>query len=227
MPPVVSMGAVAGVATGLTTFDFATPARTKVGDTMIAVVVGDETNTYALVAGSSWSAIAASTGILIARRIVTATDGPSPPSLVLAVGVPTTWALAAMIVYRGLAPNVAVVDAYTRTAIAASSNFVCPSKIAARYSDIYLGLVVVTSAAVAVTAPSRERVDINSGGHTLEIFDQLPEATGATGTRTATTAAPQSGWAGSIMLASDGVRGWGKAIKINPPGALGLPTEGV
>jgi hypothetical protein len=110
-----------------------------------------------------------------------------------------------------------------------ASNFVCPARELAAYSDLYIGLVLVTTAATAVTPPAGclERHEEQAGGRTLEVFDLLAEATGTTGTKVATVAAAQDGLTASIALAAAPVIGFGKSFTFEPIGAIGLPDEGV
>jgi hypothetical protein len=100
----------------------------------------------------------------------------------------------------------------------------------ASINDMYLGIAGVTSASVSVTPPAgtTEREDqAITGGRELETFDLHPEATGATGTKTATTGANQSGVAISVALAAAPLIAVDRTIKLDPPGTIGLPTVGV
>lgn len=233
MPPAIFIGAAAGAIDGFEVFHFPLPASTKPGDTAIMVIVGFEDTlvvpdsfddlTYvdyldALAIGGDQARVA------VARRVIRETD---PPVLLVHVGSPGSTTLSCVLVYRDLA-DVATISA-SGSEIAASTNFVCPSRTLARYSDLYLGIVAIRSAGVAVTPPAgtTERYEDTTGGHTLEAFELRAEAPGATGTKTATTAAAQTGTANSMALAVNGIRGSNKSIKISPAGCIGLPTEGV
>ncbi len=238
MPPAVFVAAAAG------TYDpfsedcsFALPSATKPGDTLIFVIAspsGDTLNGDATLASNDFLEFVDApfppsgdpSRIMVCRKIFEASDGPS---ITIDLNDPGNPILCAVLVYRDLA-NVASLGASgTETAGVPTTNFVCPSRTLTRYSDLYLGIVTIATAAVAVTPPAgtTERFEQQISGCTLEVFEFLKESAGATGTKTATTVANQQGGAISIALSTNGPRGFGKAIKISPAGCIGLPTEGV
>lgn len=230
MPPVVFVDKVAGtVNAGVVSF--APPVLTKPGDTLLAVVLLDPANadfdpTSAV--SAAWENLAthqgANAAVFVARRIAAADDGAE---VELELTGPGLWVLAVLLVYRGLDPAAPLV-ASSASDVNASTNFVCPSRALTTYSDLYLGIAGVSSAAVAVAPPAgtTERYDAGAGGRELEVFDFLAEATGATGTKTATTGANQSGIAASYALAALPVQ-TAQGVAFDPAGAVGLPVRGV
>lgn len=233
MLPLVFIGDVTGTGGGVTQ-SFAVPAATKPGDKQIAIIavapqishvdVDDGDNPY------GWEELAAialtSATIIVARR--TALDD-DPDTLTLKVTAAATWVMSAMETYRGDLDTTAAVGA-AGADVAASTSFACPSQNLARYSDLYLGIAVVTSAGVAVTPPAgtTERHEHSAAGRTLQAFDLLPETPGATGVKAATTGANQTGSAASIALTTTGLIGGKSLTDVSPvPGMLGLPMWGV
>lgn len=237
MPPAVCMGAVAGAfADGpeLDWIQFVVPSSTKPGDTMIAIVGGDSNliDVDNTVPGAVlWEQLAkltvANGTILLARRTVLA-DDPAEVDLHLDADASFSSALS-LLVYRGLDTSAALLGA-SASNIAASTNFSCPARDFTRYSDLYIGIALVTSAAVAVTHPAgtTERQDFSHfAGKQICVFDFLLEATGSTGIKTATTAANQSGIATSLALQGMPAPGFGRSFTFTPMGAIGLPLVGV
>ena len=228
MPPALLVGSAIGTLAGAT-ISFAVPASTKPGDTYV-MIVGTELVIGGFPAALNpdvpWidSVVFAATTAHVGRRVAKQGD---PPTIAFTANGAPAWALSVLLVYRDLRDMVAV--GWSGTAIAASTNFACPSRTLVEYSDLYLGIALVDSAATAVTPPAgtTERHEQQAGGRTLEVFELLAELAGATGVKTATTVANQSGGAASIALAANGLRGAGKVLTIDPPGMLGLPTEGV
>ena len=230
MPPAIPVATVAAVA-GAQAFTFTTPATTKVRDSVLLVLATDSTNGPDLTAASSsgWSQLGSFTSgaskIWLLRReaLLEDTGNVSIPFLAA-----LAWGIGAALVYRNLNTGAALVGS-SSTAIAASTNFVCPAQVLGQYSDLYLGIVLVTSAATAVAPPAgcTERIEVQTGGRTLEVFDVLAEATGTTGTKTATTGAAQTGIAASAALSADAIVGYGLQFSFDPIGAIGLPSKGV
>lgn len=230
MPPAVFVGSAPATA-GADSFVFLAPAATKARDTVLAIVATASTNgpdIDALTAGA-WSQAAELPGadatIWVLRREAQDDDlGDIEIPMLDALA----WGLGALVVYRNLDPSAAIVGA-SAAAIAATTDFACPARVLVAYSDLYLGAVLVTSAATAVTPPAGalERHEQQAGGRALEVYELLLEAPGSTGPRTATTAAAQSGVAASIALSADPVVGVGKVFRFDPVGTIGLPTKGV
>lgn len=235
MPPAHFIAESTGASTGGALHQsFATPAARQAGDTYIAVLVTSPGTAHldasnALNAG--WEELyeleLGNATVVCARRTATEAD-PATLDVVLTGSGGATWVLSALIVERDLDPSKPLVDA-AGTNIAASTNFVCPGITLATYSDLYIGIVGVTSAAVAVTPPAgaSEKHEHALSTRELEIFTFHAEATGATGTKTATTGANQSGVAVAIALAAMPLLGAGKAFALDPIGTIGLPVEGV
>lgn len=228
MPPATFIDKVAGVIVGATV-TFAIPTKSKPGDVMTAIILTDPAvGQLDATSDPSWEFLQSFAGanatVLLARRVAAADDDDS---IVLLIDSLPVWALAVMRVDRGLDPNAAMIAGGFND-VNASINFQCPSRALVHYSDLYMGVVGVSSAAVAVTPPggTTERYDAGGGGRELELFDLLPEAVGATGVKTATTAANQSGIALSLLFATFPVV-VAKTFGLDPPGCPGLPIRGV
>lgn len=234
MPPIQFITKVTGLAgSGPTIIDFTVPTSgAKVGDSMLAVIMVDTGSgaTPDPANLNGWTqlvlAIGASAWVMVLRREIAATD-LSPLHVQLSPA--PAWFQAVLLVYRDLSQDV---PSSAFTDIAASTNFVCPSRTLVRYSDMFLGVVGVTNWAIGVdVAPpggTTERHDSNDGNRELEVFELLPEAPGATGTKTATTGSNRNGIALSLGFGSNGVMDSArKPVFFDPPGAIGLPTVGV
>lgn len=237
MPPASFVAAVAATfpVSGTTGISVVVPSTTKPGDTLLVLVPGTSGSVDVDVAQlpAGWSVIGRFlTGSLkvftAVRRIATDTEPPS--HLLRTTGVNNNVG-GVLLVYRGLDPNAALIAGGVNE-ITASTNFNCPSLALTSYSDLYLGCVFVTSAAVAVTPPAgtTERFDAAQSPPTftdqLEVFEFLFNTTGATGTKTATTAGAQTGLAASILLATTPAR-VAQVIVPDVAGAIGLTRIGV
>lgn len=230
MPPALFIADVTGTTGGANTEQkFAVPAATRPGDVQIAIVVMAFQGSTLDVANNAdgWTLLAVhaltNATFVVVRRTAKEAD---PATLTVNVTAAATWVGSCMLTYRDLEGTFLASAAGN---VAVSTNFVCPSQNATRYSDLYLGIVVVSSAVVAVTPPagSTERHEHAIGAREFEVFEVLPEAVGATGTKTATTAANQSGSLISIMLQGNPAPGFGKSFTFTPMGAIGLPVEGI
>lgn len=241
MPPATFIAAAAAPTfgtnpnTGNTMITCLTPSATKTGDTLLFVVPAIASGTGAVDVGqlpAGWSVIGSfiSAGariVTVLRRV--ATDAEPPSHAITVSGV--TAAGGALLVYRGLDAGAALI-AGAIADVSVSTNFPCPTQTLTTYSDLYLGIVFVQSASVVVTQPggTTERFDAaeapTGAPSEVEVFELLKEATGATGTQTATTAATQSGLAASVLLKTLPAL---PAAVIVPdiPGAIGLVTVGV
>lgn len=232
MPPVVFVGAAAAPTVAASSLSFIVPATTRTRDTLLAFVSDLSTNggpDLDELEADGWDQITAFVGAASTIWALRRERALGDASVVeIPFLDPLTNGIGALVAYRNLNNGAAAV-ASSSSNIAASVNFVCPSAVLTRYSDVYLGIVLVTSAAVAVTPPGTgtERVEIQLGGRTLEIFDRLLEVTGGTGTHTATTAGAQTGIAAALALAADALVGQGKTFTVEPIGAPGLPRYGV
>lgn len=230
MPPALFITKVAATAPSSTTWQIALPAAAKPGDTVL-LVVGCDTGQTGLNAASSpgWESIG-NTAIVGSRAILLRYEltGAEGPTITATMTGARTWGFGAALVYRALAKGEPIVG-QSSTTITSSTNFSCPGIALVRYSDMFLGVVVVTSAATAVTPPAAgtERDEQQSGGRTMEVFEVLKEAPGGTGTQTATTGANQSGLAASFAIVAGPLLASDKVIAFEPSGAIGLPTEGV
>lgn len=232
MPPAIPVDQATGTieAQAIT---FITPIAAKAGDTLLAIVAtadGNDGPDLDDEAADGWEELASFTGssstVWLLRREAQPDDTGN-------ISIPfldaLAWGLGALLVYRNLDTGAELVES-SSTEITASQNFVCPARVLAAYSNLYLGIVLVTSAATAVAPPGGGPTEIHeeqSGGRTLAVYELLAEATGSTGTQTATTAAPQDGLAASAALAADPVKGYGLSMSFDPIGAIGLPSNGV
>jgi hypothetical protein len=233
VPPASFVGSSIGTCSNVALqAQFTLPPATKEGDTILLIIGAPTPNagpnlaaldpawelaaTFASGAGKVW----------IVRRAAQA-DELGNLALPFPDGFPAAG-LGLCAVWRNLDTGHAIV-ASASAAIAASTNFACPTVNLAFYSDLFVGVAFVLTAAVNVTPPAgaTERAEVQASAMTLEVFDRLREATGATGAQTATTAANQSGIAGSIALAANPLVGFGKSFTLDPPGGIGLPVEGV
>jgi hypothetical protein len=237
MPPVqfVSFKQSTGI-DGSDTFTFdAIPTGIRKGDTILGIIGADPGVVDPLDGNAGGTAyeklltVNTANGTVWVGRTI-ATGDEDADSLAIYSRGTITWGTSLLMVYRDLDLSGACVGSGVN--VAASTNFACPGRTMVRYQDLYLGIVVVSSANVAVTPPAGgvERFDASDGGtRRLEIFDILLETAGATFSKTATTAGAQSGLAASLALPGAGLRGFGKTLSgIHAiPGMLGLPTKGI
>jgi hypothetical protein len=214
---------------------FLTPSTVALGDTLLLAVTSFDLTNGAADASQlpgGWGVVASylSTSaqiVTILRRIATDTEPPS--HAITLTGI--TSACGALVVYRGLDSGAAVV-AGAISDIVASTSFVCPSLTLTTYSDLYLGIAWVSNGSVAVTAPAgtTKRLDAaqtpTGAPCELAVFELLEEATGPTGTQTATTAAAHNGLAAAIALKTLPPLP-APAITPDIPGAIGFVTVGV
>jgi hypothetical protein len=250
MPPIVFVAKAVGVLVGGSA-TFAVPLTTKPGDLMVAIIDAPGPTTYEgddplnalwLAADGSLGPLAWLVGgsvvVTVLTRVARADD---PATLTVKGDAAMTSLRAVLLVYRGadvaqpqpadgsFVAHAVPAVAWGSTAIAASTNFACPSLASTTYSDLYLGVVVVSTGATAVVPPAGaiERDEQQASARTLEVFDAYPEAVGATGTKTATAGPPAySGIAIGVLLKS-GALPPTKPLASAWPGAIGLPTEGV
>jgi hypothetical protein len=228
-PAAFIAAAAATYAAGPKTFTFLTPSSVKERDSMLAFVATDSAASTIASLPAGWELLATYT--LAARRLFVlrrfaAEEEPASHVFTMSSAVDQG---ALLLVYRGLDLNAALIEG-SATQIATSTNFVCPSRTLVAYSDLYLGIVFVSSSNVAVTHPAgtTERIDAGDAGIAteMEAFELLPEVTGATGTKAATTGANQSGLAASVLFATLPPQ---PAPSITPdiPGAIGFTNVGV
>jgi hypothetical protein len=237
MPPIVFVTAT-GATGGGGVVQYATPASVKPGDVLIAILAcGDRLVDNPLSPGlpdavfsPGWDLMGSTDStngqIYIARRVVQEGEPLTHEPLDLA-NVLVLPAASAMLVYRGIDPAKAIVG-LTTSDMTAQVNHVCPSRALATYSDLYLGIVMVR-ANVTITAPAGtveryQAAGAIGGTCKLQIFELLAEATGATGTKTATTAANQTGLASSAAIAANPTY-QPRTIDGSIPGSIGIWGE--
>lgn len=238
MPPAIFIGAVRSYPNGAFNYRrlFDIPLTVKPGDVMIALRSGDGDATSNRLDTTNnaygWKELGFSTqaqaNFLACARVAKSDD---PPTVEMQTNGAFTWEEALLVVYRNLDPAILQVGAVAANNVAASTNFICPSQLLTKYSDLWLGFVAV-KADVAITTPvgTTKRLETvgYAAGRRFCAFDFLAETPGATGTKTATTGANQNGVAGSLAIAASGLLGGKSLSGISPvPGMLGLPRRGV
>ncbi len=229
MPPVSFIGKATATITG-TSHAFVLPVRSQPGDTQLAIV--GQSGDFAL-SGTTWEQVAkfthAATGttVIVARRAMAAGEETVPALVVSAA--PAGWKDSQLLVYRQLAIESATLGA-SKVDVSGSTSFPCPGRALTTYADLAIGIVVVTSAQVAVspTTPASlvERYETQHDGKTIAAYDYLAEAVGTTADLVTTAASSQSGMAGSIALLASPVL---VAPRLVPdvPGAIGFVGIGV
>jgi len=226
VPPILFIASTAG-SLGASSFTFDMPTKARPSDVLIAAMwtantgqnVDDDPTWIELLSLTTGSG-----QLLVVGRVVDGTEGHT---IELPIANPGgAFLVAGLLMYRGAGLSLGPVDG-SGTLVSASTNWPCPSRTPAVYSDMYLGFACSTTAtAFAPPGGCIERFEAASVGE-LEIFELLPEATTATGVKTATTGVAGSGLAASALIPAGGLVAIGKVLAFDPPGALGLPTEGV
>ena len=235
MPPITFVGAGGAPTWAGANATLTMPSGIKPKDTLFAMIGVSQIDGSGLPVAAGWTLAATFTSLVagtlyILTRTVDGTEGPS--QTIQAGAGPVAWGAAACVAYRGVSKSMAAITG-SLTTISAAVNFACPSRVTQAYSDLYMGIVIVSDASVAVTPASgtTERCDFAQTGAgataELEIFDYIPEIVGVTGVKTASTATNHSGIAVSVLIPAAEPPGIDKAINISPPGAIGLTTIGV
>lgn len=253
MPPINFITKVNGTFVGAV-ISFAVPASTRPGDLMIAVVDAIGPTAYeadnpgnaqwfnaepANASGAGIASVGAGAGVLyVFARIAKTSD---TGTVTITADTPITNQRSTLLIYRQANnPHSAADDAdpnigpgirpleWSATTNAVATAHSVPSRTLISYSDIYIGIVVITSASTGVVPPAgcTERDEIGGAGRQLEIFDFLPEAPGATGVKVATTGGGFNSSTLSLIYAAGGLI-TPRAIDLVAPGAIGLPTEGI
>lgn len=231
MPPISFVGASTATQTpiGNGPVVATTPSLVKRGDLLLFVIAqNDNTNTVpAPPAGWTLFASQGDTNgrVLIHWRIVTDDEAPSH-ALQLANG--TLRCAAVLLAYRAAADRAVVLSGGGN--VTATTQFTCPSLNVVQHSELYLGVCQCTTAAVAITSPggTTQRHSANGTGtdNSILVFDTLPEAIGASGTKTATTAAAQSGIAMAFLVRAQPAVAAPELVP-DIPGAIGFVEIGV
>lgn len=208
----------------------------KPGDTLIGILLCEEGTAGALhddsiAAGWSEEIITSGSGgtIFVGRRIATSTD-----ALIQNMALDETpgWMIGAVLVYRQLAGVVASAS----DAIAGEKDHIVPSLTLIAYSDLYLGIVGITTENATVDPPAAaiERLSEGDQGSLrhLEIFELRREVAGATGAQTTVGDNAQDSIVAAIAYAATplGVVAGNTAaqsLSLVPFGSFGLPSIGV
>lgn len=233
MPPAIYVGS--DTDDGPTAFTFAIPTAARAGDAMIMVVATEDQSIGNGLADELADGVevlgeleTAQGQIFVLRYVVTGEETSGSVVVDLQIAAVADRG-GAMVCYRGL-ETAAPSGAAAAVNVAGSTSFPAPSQTLVRYSDLYLGIVFSRTAIASLTAPAgtTERVEFYDGASDrLQIFELLQEAPGPTGIRTTAANVASSGIAASIALAATGLVGVGKVIVLDPPGGIGLPTEGI
>jgi len=236
MPPagfIAAAGATLSIdGAGATRLTALVPSTVQPGDSLLFVIAANDLTTgdvapSALPGGwSTLERLATATRVAnVLRRVATDTEPASHTIATVGTtgaGIPVGGVL---LVYRGLDTGAAQVGGAI-VDVTASTAFPCPSLTLAAYSDLYLGIAMNTTVATYVPpAGATERFEAGTSVE-LEVFELLREATGATGTQTATASAAVSGLAAAIALRALPPLP-APAITPDVPGAIGFVTVGV
>jgi hypothetical protein len=234
MPPVgffasstSTYDSVAGTCTLLT------PSAVRANDVLLTVLAAPLSEVVQPPAG--WSMIAAmTTGVLpvlvaLYRRLATDDE----PAQHVFVGTPagTPHMLGILLLYRGLDRGADVVDHQSIEINPAGTSYPAPSLTLQTYSDLAL-FAYYSSAGTppdwtpAAGTMARATKKASSSYGSLFVADQLVEAIGSTGTRTAIASQIGSGYAGSFALKAEPTLP-APSIVPDVAGAIGLPTVGV
>lgn len=243
MPPVLFIGVSAATyddgGPGAATMTIAPSTTTRPGDSILAVFAMAEAllDVVAIngeaVADSGWGEIVdlevGSWKLIVFRRTATDSD---PASYVFAFeDVPgPANAMGVALSYRGLSDAAPIGSSGVE--ISNSTNFACPSRTLTTFSDLYVGIAFASESDPRFTPPDggRERYDATGSGGvvaSLAVFDYQHESSGPTGVQTAIADPLATGIAASIAFAAEGIRGVGKTLVSDVPGAIGLPEDGV
>lgn len=233
MPPATIVGTAAGTVVG-DTITFQMPLRAQEGDVLLAVLAfppgivssfevdAAGTHDNALITDVDYRA-GALADLFVVQLPFSSDIGAT---LTLIADASPLWSLAALLVAREFEVGAASVEGSAD--VAASTNFACPSLVLPRYSELYVGVAVVTSAATAVTPPAGcvEHIERQVAGRTLAVFTYYHEANTATGAKTATTGAAQSGLAAALAYRAKMTLP-AVELKQSAPGAIGFVDIGV
>lgn len=228
MPPALFVAADSAII-GVDSVRFEIPTTSKAGDTLLAIVAR-KTSDAAPVDPDDWTAAATFVGatytIHVYRRERVASESAHVD--IAFDGNIVDPALGVIAVYRNLNTGADLV-ASSSANVAASVNYPCPSLVLSTYSDLYIGIPFLATNEVAITPPAggTTRIHNHGDGMTLDVFDVLREAVGASGVQIAVAASAQTGIAAALVLAAGPVIGVGKSFSFDPIGAIGLPSRGV
>lgn len=209
------VGASTAVTSRAATITLATPAGVQTGDTLLllaftANLTNTDVDTSSLPAG--WSLLSriaiSSTVAVLARRIVVAGEPASHvfPLTATGSGQPVVGVIAA---YRDLDPDAALVAA-SASQVLLGTSFACPSLTVTAHRDLYIGWCPTNSSTATAIPPAGTSEHIDQGatqdgvGRAV-MFDFVPTASGATGTKTATMSALVTGMAAAYALRIKGV----------------------
>lgn len=232
MPPIIFVaGAASTWNAGAGSLSIATPAAVKPGD-LLLMVLCFHVGAYPLLTVDGLADVVAagweqSTTVLSANTVVvlrrTVTD--SEPANHTATFTAAVQGQAALVAFRGADP-LAAMDAVAAVNSVATTNHLCPSKVLAAYSSLYLGIVMLAGAFGPPPVGTTMVLAVNDGTNSIAIFTKRPDVAGATGTQTLTTGAARTGVAASFMIDAPATLG-PVGFSLSPVGSIGLPTVGV
>lgn len=232
MPPVGFIAAAtSSFASSSGALTLLTPGATRSLDVLLAIVVVP--NASSLAAPAGWTDLGSLAGsvtyTLHVYRRIAVIDEPAQHVFQCSVGA-SPDPLAALLLYRGLAPGAALV-ASARTEISSSGTaFAAPSIPLANYSDLALLAYYGTKNPPGTFTPAggtTQRAYVaGSAQGSLMIADYLQETVGGTPVETATESGASTGFAASIAVAALPTL-VAPSIVPDVPGAIGFVTVGV
>jgi hypothetical protein len=211
-----------------------TPSAVRTNDVLLALLAAPTTSTITPPAG--WVEIASvpasgpvPVSMTLYRRIAAAAE----PAQHVFAGTPgvTPHVLGILLLYRGLDRGAAIVDNQSIDVNPGNTAYPAPSITLQTYSDLAL-FVYFNQAATppdwtpAAGTTARATNKASSGTGSLFVADQLVEAVGPTGTRTATASQSGIGHAAAFALKAEPTLP-APSIVPDVAGAIGLPTVGV
>jgi hypothetical protein len=243
MPPLVHIETVAtplDYADGVLTL--AAPTRCKKGDRIVAFIAAADWGGVSFASpdtDEAWEDVLDSehqVGVVDIRlAVITRIFDPADPAAmsVMLSGEPEDLAWCA-IAYRAAVEDLAegVINDGNEAAFEAETDVVFPSIDFPEYSGLFIG-VAISGDNQAATCPAGTNERFDGSGDTdgvvrLLVMDWLPEAAGASGTKTATLAGASDGFCLSFGLRAGGLLGGKSLSGVGPQvGMLGLPRRGV
>lgn len=240
-PPTKFIGAAQATNTaagvGARRLTFAPPAALANGDMVIVIIASPAVDTV-LATSVAWTAAGAVVSAAArAMRVYYRIAAGEPSSYTFDLQV-SQESIGALLVYRDVdtssAPRgLAVVDV---TGTSSGTVLPCPSQVATRYSDLYVGVGFFNAPTTPDFQPTgTERLEfsqnaLGGGIKRIDVFDIGPDIIGAIAGKSIYCSSPstgETGTLGSFMLAGLPAPGTGIVFSPLVPGAIGLPEEGI